>query len=49
MVDVRRFSLEHGYDLIPADGLTSEELASVGVQTFTRLPLGGDYGNTSVP
>jgi len=33
-VDLARFSREHGYDLIPADDLSSAELASIDVQRF---------------
>jgi len=33
-VDLAAFSRDHGYDLIPADGMTAAELASVGVKRF---------------
>lgn len=36
-VDLQQFSLDHGYDLIPADGLSADELASIGVTTFVPL------------
>lgn len=34
-----------GYDLIPADGLTPDELRSIGVSSFERidLPVDADY------
>lgn len=34
----------HGYDLIPADAMTRDELASVGVATFEELPAWVDAG-----
>ena len=37
-LDVAEFSREHGYDLIPADGLRDDELRSVGVSAFRRWP-----------
>lgn len=39
-LDLERFSRAHGYNLIPADGLSVEELASVGVVNFPRVDLG---------
>jgi hypothetical protein len=36
-IDVARFSMDHGYDLIPADDLTGEQLASVGIRSFERI------------
>jgi hypothetical protein len=48
-VDVRAFSRDHGYDLVPADDFTADELASIGVRTFALLHIDGDCGNTSSP
>ncbi|HMJ84974.1 MAG TPA: hypothetical protein VK504_17455 [Vicinamibacterales bacterium] len=36
-IDLEEFSREHGYDLIPAGGLSAEELQSVGVTDFPLL------------
>lgn len=38
-VDVRAFSREHGYDLVPAEAFSAEELASIGVGTFAHLQI----------
>jgi len=35
-LDVAEFSRDHGYDLIPADGMREDELQSVGVRAFAR-------------
>lgn len=40
-VDLERFSRELGFDLVPADGLTADELLSVNVQIFHPVVLDG--------
>ncbi len=36
-VDLEAFSRERGYDLVPADGLSVDELRSINVTKFDRL------------
>ena len=47
-LDLARISLATGFHLIRADGLTDEELASVGVHTFECINF-DRYGNNSRP
>lgn len=42
-VDLEQFSREVGFDLIPAERFTGDELASVGVHSFTPVTLDGRY------
>ena len=36
-VDIEEFSRETGYDLVPADGISLDELKSVGVTNFEKI------------
>ena len=47
-LDLARISLATGFDLIPADNLEPDELASVGVHTFECISF-ARYGNKSGP
>lgn len=40
-IDLQVFSRVFGHDLIPADTLTDEELASVGIERFEPVILDG--------
>ena len=37
-IDLEEFSREHSYDLIPADGMSDDELRSVNVVRFEPWP-----------
>lgn len=46
-IDLREFSIEHGFMLIPAERFLPAELASIGVTKFVRLEDFAEDGEPS--
>lgn len=43
-IDLEQFSIAIGYDLIPAERMSADELRSVGVERFEPIVLDGRHG-----